>query len=71
LAQEIFAATAPPMGRKPLGGIGDKTVMVPMRWPQSVLDRIKATLLDGEDRSALIREAVERELERRRSPDVP
>ena len=65
MAQEIFAATAAPMGRKPLGGIGDKTVMVPMRWPQSVIDRMKAALHDGEDRSALIREAVERELERR------
>jgi len=53
------------MGRKPLGGIGDKTVMVPMRWPKSVLDRIGASLDDGEDRSAFIRTAVQNELDRR------
>jgi len=65
LAQENFAATPAPMGRKPLGGIGDKTVMVPMRWPKSVLDRIGASLDDGEDRSAFIRTAVQNELDRR------
>jgi hypothetical protein len=56
------------MGRKPLGGIGDKTVMVPMRWPQSVIDRIDDARGE-QDRSTFIRqavaEAVERELERR------
>ena len=43
------------------------------RWPERVgakfaagtLDRIAAALADGEERTAFIREAVERELERR------
>jgi hypothetical protein len=64
LAQDISAATAAPMGRKPLGGTGEKTVMVPMRWAPAVLLRIEAARGDA-DRSAFIREAVERELERR------
>jgi hypothetical protein len=54
------------------------TVMKPCmgrkkRWPERVgakfaagtLDRIAAALADGEERTAFIREAVERELERR------
>ena len=52
------------MGRKPLGGTGEKTVMVPMRWSPAVLLRIESARGDA-DRSAFIREAVERELERR------
>jgi hypothetical protein len=55
------------MGRKPLGGTGEKTVMVPMRWAPDDLARIKAALLDGEDRSTFIREAVEAELKRRKA----
>jgi metal-responsive CopG/Arc/MetJ family transcriptional regulator len=58
------------MGRKPLGGIGEKTVMVPMRWPPALLARVDQA--KGEqDRSAFIREAVERELERRLTPSPP
>ncbi len=64
LAHEIFIATAAPMGRKPLGGTGEKTVMVPMRWAPALLARIEGARGDS-DRSAFIREAVERELERR------
>jgi metal-responsive CopG/Arc/MetJ family transcriptional regulator len=52
------------MGRKPLGGIGEKTVMVPMRWPPALLARVDDVRAE-QDRSAFIREAVERELERR------
>jgi hypothetical protein len=44
--------------------LGEKTVMVPMRWAPALLSRIEAAR--GElDRSAFIRDAVERELERR------
>lgn len=52
------------MGRKPLGGEGEKTVMVPMRWAPGTLARIDAARAE-QDRSAFIREAVERELKRR------
>lgn len=59
------------MGRKPLGGTGEKTVMVPMRWAPADLARIDAARGE-QDRSAFIRdavlsksEAVERELKRR------
>jgi hypothetical protein len=62
--QKAQAATASPMGRKPLGGEGEKTVMVPMRWAPAALARIDAVRGDR-DRSAFIREAVERELQRR------
>ena len=71
MAQEILPATAPPMGRKPLGGAGEKTVMVPMRWAPADLARVDAARGD-QARSAFIRDAVmskaeaaERELERR------
>lgn len=37
----------------------------PARFPQGTLARIDASLADGEKRSDLIREAVERELKRR------
>ena len=64
MAQEILAATAPAMGRKPLGGTGEKTVMVPMRWAPALLARVDEAR--GEtDRSSFIREAVELEIQRR------
>jgi hypothetical protein len=50
------------MGRKPLGGTGDKTVMVPMRWASALLARVDAARGDT-DRSVFIREAVTREVE--------
>jgi len=63
LAQDISAATAPAMGRKPLGGTGEKTVMVPMRWPGALLARIDAAS-GGKGRSAFVREACEEKLAR-------
>jgi len=48
------------MGRK---RINDE--QTPARFPAGTLDRIDAALADGENRSDLIREAVERELKRR------
>ena len=37
----------------------------PARFPEGTLERIDAALTDGEKRSDFIREAVERELQRR------
>lgn len=67
LAQEIFTATAARMGRKPLGGSGEKTVMVPMRWAPATLARMDSARGDA-DRSAFIREAVEEALAKREKP---
>jgi hypothetical protein len=50
----------PTMGRK---RINDE--QTPARFPAGTLERIDAVLDDGEKRSDLIREAVERELNRR------
>lgn len=55
------------MGRKPLGGSGEKTVMVPMRWAPATLARIDAAKGDV-DRSTFIREAVEAALAKREKP---
>lgn len=35
------------------------------RFPEGTFERIDAVLAEGEDRTALVREAVERELKRR------
>jgi hypothetical protein len=35
------------------------------RFPEGTFDRIDAVLADGEERTAFVREAVERELKRR------
>jgi len=51
------------MGRKPLGGSGEKTVTVPMRWAPALLARVDAARGDS-DRSAFVREAVTEKLER-------
>lgn len=48
------------MGRKK---INDE--QMPARFPAGTLARIDAVLADGEKRSDLLREAVERELKRR------
>jgi len=48
------------MGRKKING-----EQTPARFPAGTLDRIDAALDEGEKRSDLIREAVERELKRR------
>lgn len=50
----------PVMGRK---RINDE--QTPARFPAGTLDRIDSALEEGEKRSDLIREAVERELKRR------
>jgi len=52
----------PDMGRK---RINDE--QTPARFPAGTLERIDAALADGEKRSDLIREAVERELKRRKA----
>ena len=49
------------MGRNPLGGKGEKTVMVPMRWPPALLARVDQARGD-QDRSGWLREAVETKL---------
>jgi hypothetical protein len=49
-------------------GMGRKRIndeQTPARFPAGTLSRIDAALADGENRSDLIREAVERELRRR------
>jgi len=48
------------MGRKKLW---DEDMQA--RFPEGTFDRIEAVLEDGEDRTELVREAVERELKRR------
>lgn len=63
MMQESDAATAPAMGRKPLGGTGEKTVMVPMRWAPALLSRIDGAT-GGKDRSVFVRQAVLEKLER-------
>ena len=55
------------MGRKPLGGTGEKTVMVPMRWAPALLAQVDDARGDL-DRSAFIREAVQEKLDRSRTP---
>jgi metal-responsive CopG/Arc/MetJ family transcriptional regulator len=49
-------------------GMGRKQInheQMPARFPEGTLERIDAALEEGEKRSDLIREAVERELKRR------
>lgn len=51
------------------GSMGRKRIneeQTPARFPAGTLDRIDAALNDGEKRADLIREAVERELRRRK-----
>lgn len=50
----------PVMGRRQINH-----EQTPARFPEGTLERIDAALEDGEKRSDLIREAVERELKRR------
>lgn len=49
-------------------GMGRKQInheQTPARFPEGTLDRIDSVLEEGEKRSDLIREAVEREIKRR------
>lgn len=39
------------------------------RFPEGTFDRIEAVLKEGEDRTDFVREAVERELRRRKAPE--
>lgn len=48
------------MGRKKIN-----EEQTPARLPAGTLDRIDSVLIDGEKRSDLIREAIEREVRRR------
>lgn len=60
LAEKMISPTAAPVGRP---RINDE--QTPARFPAGTLARIDAATGDGEKRSDFIREAVERELERR------
>jgi hypothetical protein len=57
------------MGRPPLK-LKDPTVKTTIRLPTSLLRRLKAAAGDG-DSAALIRVAIERELDRRGHPPSP
>ena len=60
LTDLLISAKPRRMGRKQINH-----EQTPARFPEGTLARIDATLADGEKRSDFIREAVERELERR------
>ena len=60
LTDLLISAKPRRMGRKQINH-----EQTPARVPEGTLARIDATLADGEKRSDFIREAVERELERR------
>lgn len=62
LAEKVISHIAAPVGRP---RINDE--QTPARFPAGTLARIDAATKPGEKRSDFIREAVERELERRRS----
>jgi len=68
LAEKDTARIPPAMGRKPLGGAGTKTLLVPLKWSEQTLARIDAAR-GSQDRSAFIRQAVEEKLSRKTSPD--
>lgn len=60
LAENVISDIRRPVGRRK---INDE--QTPARFPLGTLERIDAALVDKEKRSDFIREAVERELERR------
>lgn len=60
LAQKVICDTRPRMGRPPLWSENMQA-----RFKAGTFDRIAASLKDGEDRTDFVREAVERELQRR------
>lgn len=64
-ARKEISDTSRRMGRKPLGEIAETTTAVLVRFEKSTLAQIEAVA--GKNRRAqFIREAVERELDRRR-----
>lgn len=66
LAENVISDIRRPVGRRK---INDE--QTPGRFRAGTLARIDAVLTDKEKRSDFIREAVERELERRESVDTP
>lgn len=60
LAQKVISDTPAPVGRPRING-----EQTPARFRDGTLARIDATLVGNEKRSDFIRDAVERELERR------
>lgn len=56
------------MGRKPLGGTGEKTVMKPMRWAPALLAQVDAAR-GSKDRSEWVREAIVEKLARTTNAD--
>lgn len=60
MTQLVISARAPRVGRKRIN-----EEQTPARLPAGTLARMDAVLEDGEKRSDLIREAIERELVRR------
>ena len=63
LTQNLVATTHRRVGRKRINAPDSDKMTA--RFPEGTLDRIKAVLRKSEPQSAFIREAVERELERR------
>lgn len=55
----------PPSTKRPVGRIKINDEQTPARFPEGTLARIDAVLAEKEKRSDFIREAVERELQRR------
>lgn len=60
LTEKTISASPRRVGRKQINH-----EQTPARFPEGTLERIDAALTDGEKRSDFIREAVERELQRR------
>lgn len=60
LAEKVVSVTPAPVGRPRLWSENMQA-----RFPEGTFARMTAALKDGEDRTDLVREAVERELKRR------
>jgi hypothetical protein len=57
------------MAKKPMGRPRQWAEDMQARFPAGTFERMKAVLEEGEDRTDLVREAVERELQRREKRD--
>jgi hypothetical protein len=66
LAKKEITVIAAPVGRPPLGKSAGDTKPTLVRFEADTLARIDAACRPGEKRAALIRDAVEKELERRK-----
>lgn len=60
MTELLISASPRPVGRRQINH-----EQTPARFPEGTLERIDAVLADKEKRSDFIREAVEKELERR------